>query len=347
MKKKEIIIASCLFIILICVIFGYFFARKDNIKTNNVNNEIDNYKDTRKLLKLYHYLDKPSVYNLGADASTIDINVKIDINKYKESNIKKSYDGKLEDITKLIKDKINIDIDNNWKYYIHYLDENQSYGFIVFIYYINDAISTNRAVSLTIQDGTIISLSYSYINDYLDEELIKLKYNYFINHYVQERKVIDKYKDYYAIEEDRTNYSYCFGNKKLTYSYNIFYRNLDLNVIDNDYGYEDYIEPKLINDIYNSSKIEVKDYNNNHISNISDNSIIKNIAKLFSNTKFASDDYIKITSDYKYNLYLYDYNDKLINVISVWNNGCLGYNGVTEDHLDNSDKNILFNYIER
>ena len=44
---------------------------------------------------------------------------------------------------------------------------------------------------------------------------------------------------------------------------------------------------------------------------------------------------------------MYDYNDKLINVISVWNNGCLGYNGVTEDHLDNSDKNILFNYIER
>ena len=159
--------------------------------------------------------------------------------------------------------------------------------------------------------------------------------------------MIDKYKDYYAIEEDRTNYSYCFGNKKLTYSYNIFYRNLDLNVIDNDYGYEDYIEPKLINDIYNSSKIEVKDYNDNHISNISDNSVIKNIAKLFSNTKFASDDDIKITSDYKYNLYLYDYNDKLINVISVWYNGCLGYNGVIEEHLDNSDKNILFNYIER
>ena len=173
MKKKEVIIASWLFIILICVIFGYVFVRKDNIKTNNVNNEIDNYKDTRKLLKLYHYLDKPSVYNPGADASTIDINVKIDINKYKESNIKKSYDGKLEDITKLIKDKINIDIDNNWKYYIHYLDENQSYGFIVFIYYINDAISTNRAVSLTIQDGTIISLSYSYI--YGEYQKIKLQ----------------------------------------------------------------------------------------------------------------------------------------------------------------------------
>ena len=46
-------------------------------------------------------------------------------------------------------------------------------------------------------------------------------------------------------------------------------------------------------------------------------------------------------------LYLYDYNDKLINVISVWNNGCLGYKGVTEEHLDNSDKNILFNYIVR
>ena len=60
-----------------CVIFGYFFARKDNIKTNNVNNEIDNYKDTRKLLKLYHYLDKPSVYNPGANVSTVDINVKI------------------------------------------------------------------------------------------------------------------------------------------------------------------------------------------------------------------------------------------------------------------------------
>ena len=87
MKKKEVIIASCLFIILICVIFGYVFVRKDNIKTNNVNNEIDNYKDTRKLLKLYHYLDKPSVYNPGADASTVDINVKIDINKYKESNM--------------------------------------------------------------------------------------------------------------------------------------------------------------------------------------------------------------------------------------------------------------------
>lgn len=47
MKKKEVIIASCLFIILICVIFGYVFVRKDNIKTNNVNNEIDNYKDTK------------------------------------------------------------------------------------------------------------------------------------------------------------------------------------------------------------------------------------------------------------------------------------------------------------
>lgn len=42
----------------------------------------------------------------------------------------------------------------------------------------------------------------------------------------------------------------------------------------------------------------------------------------------------------------YDYNDKLINVITVWNNGCLFYNGVIEEYLDNSDKNILFNYIE-
>ena len=44
MKKKEIIIASCLFIILICVIFGYFFARKDNIKTNYCKeNNIDSW----------------------------------------------------------------------------------------------------------------------------------------------------------------------------------------------------------------------------------------------------------------------------------------------------------------
>ncbi len=216
----------------------------------------------------------------------------------------------------------------------------------MFIYYINNVISTNRAVSLTIQDGTIISLDYSYINDYLVEELIKLKYNYFINHYVQERKVIDKYKDYYAIEEDRTYYSYCFCNKKLMYSYNIFYRNLDLNVIDNDYGYEYYIEPKIINDIYNSSKIKVKDYNGNYINNINDNSVIREIAKLFSNSKFASDEDIKISSDYKYNLYMYDNNDKLIDVISVWNNGCLGYNGVIEEHLNNTDKKLLFNYIE-
>ena len=136
---------------------------------------------------------------------------------------------------------------------------------------------------------TVILITYlshfpNKINDYLDEELIKLKYNYFINHYRQEKGFVKDYEKWYTIAGDETSIVYHFNRNKIAYGYVIFYKYKDLGAINNDWGIEMFIEPELIENFINTKKIIVKDNNDKEIKTIENKKTITKITSLMSRT---------------------------------------------------------------
>lgn len=104
----------------------------------------------------------------------------------------------------------------------------------MFIYYFNDVISTNRAITFSIQKNEIVKVSYSYLNEKVDEEKFIKKYQKFLNTYEQEK--VNVLGDNYEIDGDITTYKYNYRTNRLIYTYNIFYRQKDIGIINNDYG---------------------------------------------------------------------------------------------------------------
>ena len=351
MKKRVFVLLFCSLLILTGC------NKKINNNTSNeketekyVIEKEENIEEDKELLELvYHdpdtiYFDLPK-----AEVESIDIYYKIDFSKY-ENKIKKVYENEesLTDLVKIIKDKLNIIIDDKWYYVINKYNEEEQTGMIQFLYYIDNIICTNRAISFYFDHGVSDKVSYSYLDRKIDEEAVLYRYNYFINHYKQEKKVIDKFKDYYTIDGDVTYYSYYYGNNKLFYSYNIFYKYVGIGLIDNDWGTEMYIEPKLIEDILNTKKIVIRDSNSHEIINaIIAGSTIREVAELLSRTLPASrnEKLMDITTGSKWNLSLYDENEELIDTIFIWEDGKLGYNNSRDEYLKDNYKEKLIKII--
>ena len=351
MKKR-------VFVLLFCCLVMLTGCNKNGI--NNIHNENENEKyiiekeetieEDKELLELvYHdpdtiYFDLPE-----REHESIDIYYKIDFDSYKNKNIRETYnsDENLKDLVQIIKEKLNVVIDGRWKYYINEFNEKSHTGMIVFLYYIGDVIGTDKAIIFEINNGIASKLNYSYLDRKIDEEAFLYKYNYFINHYKQEKKVIDKFKDYYTISGDVTVYTYYYGNNKLFYSYNIFYKEMPLGTIDNDWGTEMYIEPKLIEDILKAEKIVIRDSNTHEIINtIIAGGTIREVAELLSRTlpMGNSEELTDITNS-NWELVLYDENEELIDTLFVWEDGKLGYNNSRDEYLKDNYKEKLIKII--
>ena len=351
--KKRVFVLSILF----CCLLVLVGCNKKiiNNKINNVETgkyiieQEKNIEDNKELLKLIcHdpdiiYFDIPET-----EVESIDIYYKIDFDKY-ENRIKETYKNNenLKDLVDLIKKKLNIVIDSRWKYLINQYNEETHSGMILFIYYIDDIIATNKAISFGFNNGVADKIYYSYLYNDIDEQSFLYRYNYFINHYKQEKKVIDKFKDHYTIEGESLSYTYYYGNNKLFYSYNIFYKELPLGTIDNDWGTEMYIEPKIIEDILKAEKIVIRDSNTHEITNsIIAKGTIREVAELLSRTlPMGNREELADVTNSNWELILYDENDVLIDTLYVWNDGKLGYNNSREEYLKDNYKEKLIKII--
>ena len=352
--KKKILIIILVIIIFICSLF--LVANKLKKENNNDNkgndNQIKSYEvidenaneDYKTLLKIQYWEDT-YIESPETEVQTINSNYIVDTNKYVETLIKTyENDSKVEELVTIIKNDFNIIISNKWKYYIHYFDKDKKFGTITFIYYINNIIGTNRAIHFYIADGIIDEISYSYLNEYLNEEELLYSYNYFINHFIQERGVIDRFKNYYTIVKDDFHYNYNFKNKKLKYTYQIFYR-YPAGAIDNDWGTETYIEPKLIENLIKTKKIVVKDDSNKEVNTISDQKDITKITELLSRTIPIKNN--KNIENNNWNLSLYDENNELINTININKDGTLGIDNTKNEYLKEQYFNELTKLLKQ
>jgi len=357
MKKKCTVICVLAIILSLILIINNIVNRylKNNniIKYNNGSQytieKEDNIENRKELLKLFYrdgdtdYLDIPETI-----VESININYNIDFNMY-QNIVEKQYnnDENLQDIVSLINDKLNITIDNNWKYSINKYNELEHSGMIKFLYYIDDIIDTNRCISFFFEQGVADKIYYSYLNKSFDQDIILYKYNYFVNHYKQERQVIDKLKDYYIVEGDRTQYSYNFENNKLIYSYTIFYQEPLLGSINPDWGVDMYIEPKIIEDFIKTYKIIVNDSNNGRtINTITNKNAIRELTKIMSRTlpMGNSEELVDVINS-NWELELYDENDVLIDTLFVWNDGKLGFNNSRNEFLKDNYYSDLIKII--
>ena len=351
MKKKILFIVPIIFIGCLFLVVK-FLTSKNNI--NNNNKQIDSYEvidekaneDYKKLLNLQYWedvnIDIPEI-----EYKEIDYNYKIDLNKVVETVPAITYNNneELKDIVEIIKNKFNVIIDNSWKYYIHYPSSDLSFGYITFLYYIDNIIATNKYISFNINNGVIDKIDYAYLDKTINENEVLYRYNYFINHYKQEKGFVQDYEEYYTIAGEKTLLNYSYVNNKLCYTYNILYQYKGVGVINNDWGTELYVEPELIENLIKTKKIVVKNDNNKEINTISDPKDINKITELLSRTIPIKNN--KNIENNNWNLSLYDENNELINTININNDGTLGIDNIKNEYLKEQYFNELTKLLEQ
>lgn len=146
----------------------------------------------------------------------------------------------LEGIAGFLNEEFDLTLDDSWKFYIHYYTEDQSVGIVSLVYWIDNEIATNRAVTFPIENNTIRLAIYSYLDRSADESVLLQKRQDFLSTYEQER--INVLGDAFEIDLETTNFIYNYRTEELIYSYNIFYRHIESGIIVNDYGTEMLVE---------------------------------------------------------------------------------------------------------
>lgn len=357
MKKKIVVIILISLVILLLFLYIIFNHQKEKpILINNPSTFeiIDEHgkEEYKTLLKLVEHDGETSTLgDLSAKYETMTCEYKVDINKLKETIPYVTYNNdntneELKNIVAIIKEKFNITIDDSWKYIIHYPASDLSFGYIIFIYYINDNIATDRYISFDIKNGVIDEISYAYLDRDLNENEILYKYNYFINHYRQEKGFVKDYEKWYTIAGDKTSIVYHFNRNKIAYGYVIFYKYKNLGAINNDWGIEMFIEPELIENFINTKKIIVKDNNDKEIKTIENKETITKITELMARTIPALNSNKKSDKSNELKLFLYDKDEKLINSLDLNENGILGLNNAQNEYLKEAYLNELLKIIK-
>lgn len=352
--KKKILIIIVVIIIFICSLFLVANKlKKENNKENKGNdNQAKSYEvidenakeDYKTLLKIQYWKDV-NIYIPEIEYKEIDYKYKVDLNKVVETVPAITYNNneELKDIVEIIKNKFNIIIDNSWKYYIHYPSSDLSFGYITFTYYIDNIIATNKYISFIINNGVIEKISYAYLDKKINENEVLYRYNYFINHYKQEKGFVHDYEEYFTIAGEKTLLNYSNVNNKLCYTYNILYQYKGTDVINNDWGTELYIEPELIENLIKTKKMVVMDDNNKQVKVITDNDKLVKVTELLSRVIPSGE---KSSDVYKFSLMLYDDEDNLIDRLYVDENGYIGFGNERNEYLKEKYYGVLVNYLE-
>ena len=230
MKKNNYILFIVLFIILL-VLF------KNNIFFNTKKEAKNNDKTT---LKLIHDDTKDLTYQ-ETEAIVEEKKVgKIKFKLGKETEYhffdkEKDYDN-LKVILDYIKSNFNIDINNKWKYQINVISSD--YGLIKFVYYLNDEIETNKAITFEINNDIVDMVYYSYLNENIDEKDTISKVEKFKENTVQEK---EKLKSTEKLIEEKISYSYNYRLGKVIYTYCLFFQKENVT-INNSIGSSYFIE---------------------------------------------------------------------------------------------------------
>ena len=230
MKKINYI----LFIVLFIILFVLF---KNNISFNTKKEAKNNDKTT---LKLMHDDTKDLTYQ-ETEAIVEEKKVgKIKFKLGKETEYhffdkEKDYDN-LKVILDYIKNNFNININNKWKYQINVISSD--YGLIKFVYYLNDEIETNKAITFEINNDIVDMVYYSYLNENIDEKDIISKVEKFKENTIQEKK---KLKNTEKLIEEKISYSYNYRLGKVIYTYCLFFQKENVT-INNSIGSSYFIE---------------------------------------------------------------------------------------------------------
>lgn len=156
----------------------------------------------------------------------------------------------------------------------------------------------------------------------------------FINHYKQE-----KVYDYNNCDEE-IEFSYNFGNSKLTYGYYVFYK---INSFEIDRGTELYVEPMLVENLIKTKRIVVME-NDKQVKVITDNEELVKITELLSRV-IPSDG--GVSSGNKFSLMLYDNENKLIDTLYVDENGYIGFGDERNEYLKEKYYGVLVGLLEK
>lgn len=188
------------------------------------------------LLELQQFDLDESSYE-GEEAETEEISVLLGNLSLPETTLKfYENDDYLAQIAAVLQDELGLLLDGRWKFYIHYYTPEQDVGILSMTYWVDGIIATNRAVTIPIENSTVRTVIYSYLDQSLDEQTLIDKYEQFRDTHEQERTNILG-KDF-EIDGESTLYSYNFRTDSLKYTYNIFFRHIETGIIDNSYGTE-------------------------------------------------------------------------------------------------------------
>lgn len=192
------------------------------------------------LLELQQFNLDESSYE-GEEAETEETSVLLEDLTLPETALK-PYENEdfMVPVAEVLKEELGLILDGRWKFYIHYYTQEQNVGILSVTYWVDGIIATNRSVTLPIENGTIRTAIYSYLDRSLDEQTLLDKYEQFRDTYEQERTNI--LGEDFEINGESTLYSYNFRTNSLKYTYNIFYRHIKTGIIDNSYGTEMVIE---------------------------------------------------------------------------------------------------------
>ncbi len=189
-------------------------SKKIVLKLNHDDTKALDYKDTEAIV----------LENKITDMK-FDLKEEIDYHFYD----KEKYYDNLKIFLDYIQNNFNIEINNKWKVQINKISND--YGLVRFVYYINGYISTNKAITFSVNDKKVEKVYYSFINENLDESVIINKVKKFKNNIVQEKKKLNKDE---TLIEEKTTYDYNYRTNKITYTYCLYFQN-GYGIVNNDY----------------------------------------------------------------------------------------------------------------
>lgn len=192
------------------------------------------------LLELWQF-ELDETLSEGTEAETEEFSVLLENLTLPETALK-PYETEefLAPVAAILKTELDLTLDGNWQFYIHYYTQEQDVGILALTYWIDGIIVTNRAVTIPIENGIARTVIYSYLDRTVDEDALLRKYEHFRDTHVQQRdNLLGEDFEFYG---DSTLYTYNFRTEQLRYTYNIFYRHIETDIIDNSYGTEVVIE---------------------------------------------------------------------------------------------------------
>lgn len=236
MKKKIFIILLCGIIVLI--ITGC------NKKQEEINNLPKQDEKQKILLELPHHIDIQEENEKTLNRKNEVVNIKNLTLESIEKGKLKDYVSKLQPIIDFIKNKYpNFDV-NKWNIMCNMYSEHGD-GILKLNYVINDKIETNKSISFTIKENTVILVNFVNLNLNADENKVFEEIKKFESIYEQQKKKFASNEEFISEE---TYYTYFYNLDKLIYTYQLyFYETIDKEkLINNSYVSEYVVNEKSV-----------------------------------------------------------------------------------------------------